>query len=44
MLYIAIFFVFWCLWVFVTASFLATSTGLVKWGEGWSALMDALGG
>ena len=42
--YIAFLFLIWCFWMVVTSAFLATGTGLIKWGEGWSALMDALGG
>ena len=37
-------FVGYCLVFFVTASFAATSNGLIKWGEGWQALKTLLCG
>jgi hypothetical protein len=39
----AFFFTMYCLIYFVTAAFMATSHGLIKWGEGWRALKNLLG-
>ena len=33
----------YCLIYFVTAAFMATGNGLIKWGEGWKALRAFLG-
>ena len=35
-------FAMYCLVYFVTAAFMATSHGLIKWGDGWQALKDLL--
>lgn len=39
-LFAAFFFSMYCLVYFVTAAFVATSSGLIKWGEGWQAPKD----
>ena len=39
---IAFFAFVYCGVFFVTASFTATHTGLIKWGAGWQALMELL--
>ena len=37
---VAFFFIAYCLIYFVTAAFMATSHGSIKWGEAWQALKD----
>jgi len=39
---IALLFSLYCLIYFVTAAFTATGTGVIKWGEGWAALIEHL--